>query len=260
MYESFSLSDANLQLPNRCPVNGIGLGPDGAIICGELTNYCGSVEWFPQTNTILISESNIASLNQSILKIAPNISKQLNIPLQEATTRVEDFFESKIVMVEPKGAQGFFYGVGRYLQTGPPAVYAHKAISLSVTAGKTGLATVSNNPVIGLCILTSGGIFFNGLGMVVGNNIYGRDCKTVSFVCNIPMKGVEFTINNFIFAPITMVTGIPLFLNATKEMEKGLGLTQEDVKALAEKAKKNYGKRMINGMAKFCGFGQVIPD
>ncbi len=138
------------------------------------------------------------------------------------------FFQNKTLTILPSGVQGVVYNVGLQAQTILPATYTFKAVTFARTLGMSGIGLLSTNPLLVVSICSTGALFFSGMGLVAGDTLAGQTFNSISWILNRPMAGVEMVVNRLVLSPLTSVTGLPLLLNATKELSNGKGISTTD--------------------------------
>lgn len=216
------------------------------LISSELLKHCEKLSYIPETNTVLMTNVDMQNIFGANETISENISSILKIDVNTTKDAINDYFGKHIVIVQPKGLAGGVYVMGQWAQTLAPAYYTHQVVSMSSLLGNRGLYILGNRPLLAVAICTSGGLFFNGLGVVLGNNTAGNCCKTIGWALNRPMKGVEIVLNNLVCAPITAVTGLPLIFNYSDVQNEGPGINVTKVKEICQRANRNYGKKAVN--------------
>lgn len=204
--------------------------PEGYTIMCETSKYCNVLNFFPNTNTIILEGNTQSHLLFSDFphQFIPDLAKELDVSPQSAFEKSVEFFEDKSVVVQPTGIQGRVFNIMRGIQNYTPVTYSLKAISAARTTGISGLQLITAAPLtfVGTTYLAS--IACSYFGAVNANNTLGTIFDASSYILTRPMRGVEITLNNLILQPLSNVTGFPLILNGTNEVLKGKGINITD--------------------------------
>jgi hypothetical protein len=204
--------------------------PEGYTIICETGKYCDGLNFFPNTNTIVL-ECN----SQSYLlfrdfpnRFIPDLAEKLDVSPQSAFEKSVDFFGGKRVVVQPTGLQGKVYNMMRTIQNCSPVLYTFEAVSVAKTIGLTGIQVITAAPLTFVGATYLGGLVCAYFGTVAGNNTLGTVFNASSYVLTRPMWGLEITLNGLILQPVSNVTGFPLILNGTNEILNGKGIKIQD--------------------------------
>lgn len=134
-----------------------------------------------------------------------------------------------------------------------PATYLGTAIAAGQSLGVTGLQLLSSQPLLFVAVCSSGALFFNGIGLLAGNNTIGNTSRAIGWGLNRPLAGVEMVLNRIPLKGFTSITGIPAVLNFTKTQAEGIGINAGDALKIAGEAKKKYGVRIVKWICKKLG-------
>lgn len=204
--------------------------PEGYTIMCETGKYCDILNFFPNTNTIVLEGNTQSHLLFSDFphQFIPDLAKELNVSPESAFEKSIDFFGDKRVVVQPTGLQGKVYNFMRYIQNTTPVAYTFEAVSVAKTTGISGLQIIKGAPLTFVGATYIGGLVCSYFGTVAGNSTLGTVFNASSFLLTRPMWAVETTLNGIILKPLSNVTGFPLILNGTNEILGGKGIPVTD--------------------------------
>lgn len=208
-------------------------------ICEQLVKNCYDLSYIPGSKTFIMSDNSFCRLVDNQQEFVNNVSQVLNADSNETAKQIATFFQDHQILVQPTGIQGAFHKVGTYLQGGGSALLVARTISMAKVAKATGLTVIKAQPLLLIAIPTTGAIFFHGLGMVSGNNTFGRSCNMIGNSFLIPMYGCELTYNAYIGPFVNQTFGFPTYLNFTQQLIRGPGFSQVEAQQLLEQAKKH---------------------
>lgn len=91
------------------------LNPEGYTIMCETGKYCDVLNFFPNTNTIVLEGNTQSHLLFSDFpnRFIPELAKELDVSPQSAFEKSVDFFGDKRLVVQPTGLQAKVYNVMR---------------------------------------------------------------------------------------------------------------------------------------------------
>ena len=204
--------------------------PEGYTIMCETGKYCDILNFFPNTNTIVLEGNTQSHLLFSDFphQFIPDLARELDVDPQSAFEKSIDFFRDKRVVVQPTGLQGKVYNVMRGIQNYAPVAYTFEAVSVAKTTGLCGLKVITGAPLTFVGATYLGGLVCSYFGTVAGNNSFGVILNCSSYILTRPMRGVEITLNGLFLQPLSNVTGFPLMLNGTNEILAGKGIDIRD--------------------------------
>ncbi len=225
----------------------------GYTICAELSKTSEALQYFGQSKTIILTNSNMWKLADALDPFVDNVTMALDISQDKALSEITNFFKDKTVTVMPKGAQGVIYKFGLYAEVVAPATFLGSAIAAGQTLGVRGLHVLASQPLLFVAVCSSGSLFFNGIGLLAGNNTIGNTSRAIGWGLNRPLAGVEVVLKHIPLKAFTAVTGIPAWLNFTKTQSDGSGISANDALKVAGEAKKRYGVRIGKWICKRLG-------
>lgn len=208
-------------------------------ICDQLVKNCYDLSYIPKSKTFIMSDGSFCRLVDQQQVFLNNVSQVLNVDSTEAGKQIAKFFEDHQILVQPTGVQGAFYKVATYLQSGGSALLVARTITMAKAAGATGAAVIKTQPMLLVAIPTTGAIFFHGLGMLAGNNTFGRTCDMVGNFFILPMHGFELTYNAYIGPFVNKTVGFPTYLNYTQQVMRGPGFSVSEAQKLLAQGQKN---------------------
>lgn len=204
--------------------------PEGYTIICETGKYCDILNFFPNTNTLVLEGNSQSHLlfNDFPHRFIPDLAKELDVNPQSAFEKSVNFFGDKRVVVQPTGLQGKVYNVMRSIQNYTPVAYTFEAVSVAKTTGMSGIQVITAAPLTFVGSTYLGGLVCSYFGIVAGNNTLGTIFNVSSYLLTRPMRGVEITLNGLILQPLSNVTRFPLILNGTNEILVGKGINITD--------------------------------
>lgn len=140
----------------------------------------------------------MCKLVDSLDPFVTNVSMALDISEEKAVSEIANFFKDKTVAVMPKGAQGVLYQLSVTAEIVLPMTYLGRAIAIGQTMGVGGLQLLSSQPLFFVAVCSSGAMFFNGIGLLAGNNTIGNTSRAIGWSLHRPLAGVEMVINRIV--------------------------------------------------------------
>ena len=204
-----------------------------------LTQTCEEISYIPETQTLIVSDESFQKLATETDSFINQVSDNLDLSREQTVNYISNFFDDRTLLVQLTGIEGITYQVGMVIEASLPSVFVARTLVIARAAGITRLQIIQAQPIFIIILPTVGGLFFHGVGSLVGNNTIGRTCKSIGNILNIPLYYCEQLYNVYIEPAVNKKIGLATTFNYIQQVMLGSGLTSKEALNLIQQNQKD---------------------